>query len=264
MLCMTQKFCYWTVADGKHALMAKTMIKSARKVGVTEDFYIWTDLPQIEDAIVHSCGQFNKHKYLFKFQFLLNQVKKLDYEYFVFLDTDNYFVRHPGETTYDDLLDGSKIFCQMENDCTSPDVKRGDWWSMPIKFYPQTLRYLGAKSEKIYNTNAGFWIVKKKYIKEFYHKAMDFWLYCKDDLGIEFTEEAPLAFAGHVMQKDVERSNLDNTSHIWASDWTGVYKDKLPDGTPWQFEDYMTGQKKTVNPAIVHAMRSKDLMVQNG
>lgn len=256
-----KKFCYWSVADGRHAKMMETCIKSARDVGVTEDFHIWTDT-EIEGAITHPCGDYNKHKYLFKFKFLFNQVQKLDYDYFIWIDADNCFTRHPGEGTFDNLLRDSKIFVQLENECTSSKVKRGDWWSMPIKFWNQTLRYKGVDSKKIWNTNAGMWIVRKDAIVEFYEKAMEFWNYCYHELGIEFTEEAPLAYVGHIMQNDIEQSTLENTCQVWACDWNGNYKNKLPDGKEWEFEDYMTGEKRLVNPSIVHAMRSKRALVK--
>ena len=40
------------------------------------------------------------------------------------------------------------------------------------------------------------------------------------------------------------------------------FRDRLPDGRSWQFEDYMSGEKHRVNPAIVHAMRSKEIMAR--
>jgi hypothetical protein len=241
--------------------MIQTTILSARRVGVVEDFHVWTDQP-IEGAIIHPSGSYNKDHYLFKFRFLLNEVSKLDYDYYVFIDADNYFVRHPGEGTFDLLLRDSKVFVQLENDCTSPFVKRDDWWGCPIKFFPLLMRYMGVQSNKIYNTNAGFWIVRREHIREFYHTGMGFWHACREEVGITFTEEAPLAFIGHVMQTDIEQSYFDNTKQVWASDWTGVYSDRLPDGNQWDFEDYMTGEKKPVNPAIVHAMRSKSALIR--
>jgi hypothetical protein len=258
---MTNKFCYWTVADGSHGKMMETCIASARKVGVTEDFHVWSD-KEVTGAITHPCGNFNKHKYLFKFRFLLNEVKKLDYDYFIWLDADNIFTRHPGEGTFDFLLRDSKIFVQLENECNSPKVKRKDWWGMDIRYWPQTLRYMGVDSKKIWNTNAGLWIVRKEFIEEFYKKAMEFWSYCYHELNIEFTEEAPLAYVGHVMQTDLEQSSLLNTHQVWACDWTGNYKNRLPDGKEWEFEDYMSGEKRKVNPCIVHAMRSKHALIK--
>lgn len=254
------KFCFWSVADGDHADMMKTCIESARNVGVTEDFHIWTD-KDIPGAICHECGKYDKYKYLFKLRFLYNEVKKLDYQFFIFLDADNYFVRKPEDDAFDKLLNGNKIFVQMENECTSSKVKRDQWWGMSLKFFIQTNKIKGVQNNKIWNTNAGFWIVKKDYIDEFYEKTMDFWLYCFHDLGIEFTEEAPIAYIGNLQQKNPEQSSLRNTSHIWASDWTGNYKDRIPTGEEWDFEDYLSGEKVKVNPCIVHAMRSKKKMI---
>jgi hypothetical protein len=258
---MGSKFCYWSVADGDHGKMMATCIASARQVGVTEDFHIWSD-QEIPGAISHPCGNFSKHKYLFKFLFLLNEVKKLDYDYFVWLDADNFFTRHPGIGVFDKLLIDNKIFVQLENECTDSNVKRPDWWGMPIKFWPQTLRYKGVVSKKIWNTNAGLWVVRKEYIDEFYNMAMDFWAYCYQELKIEFTEEAPLAYCGHMMQKNLERSTLYNTHSLWACDWNGIYRNKLPDGQSWSFEDFMTGERISVNPSIVHAMRSKGALIK--
>lgn len=253
-------FCYWSIAYGSHASMMMSVITSARKCGVKEDFHVWTDR-NIPGAISHPCGIFNKELYLFKFRFLLNEVSKLNYDYFVWLDADNYFVRHPGDGTYDGLLRENKWFVQMESDCTSPFVKREDWWGCPIKWYPLLLRYSGVKSEKVYNTNAGFWIVRKDAIREFYDRTMQFHEFCRSKLHlVNFTEEPPLAFIGHFVD-DIEQNTLRETSDIWASDWTGNYANALPTGDHWDFEDYMSGEKRRVNPAIVHAMRSKRLLV---
>src|SRR5688572_6207991 len=90
-----ERFCYWSVADGRHGLMMQALIASARRVGVQEDFHVWTDMA-IKDATCHPCGTFGKAHWMFKFDFLRDHLPKLPYEAFVFLDADNYFVRHPG------------------------------------------------------------------------------------------------------------------------------------------------------------------------
>lgn len=253
------KFCYWSVASGdKHSKMMQTLIKSARAVGVTEDFHVWTDKP-IEGATVHESGFFDKHLYLFKFRFLKEQVQKLDYDYFVFIDADCFFVRNPGDVT---RLCGDKgVFAQMENEVTGAKVKRGDWWSAPIPQLIKLMYDMGCEpGSKLYNTNAGFWIVKKDCVDEFYEMAMAYWTEGQKRGYVHFTEEPPLAFCGHVLG-DPENMTLAKTSDVWVSDWTGQYAGRLPDGKPWQFEDYLNGEKIIVNPAIVHAMRSKDAMI---
>jgi len=226
--------------------MMSSAIASARRCGVTEPFHVWTDR-QIPGAICHPCGSFDRSFYLFKFRFLLEQVSCLDYEYFVFLDADNFFVRHPGAGTFERLLRSNPWFVQLESECTSKFVTRGDWWGCPIKWYPLLLRYHGVTSTKIYNCNAGFWIVRKEAIAKFYKMAMDFFTYAREELHlVNFTEEPPLAFVGHFVD-DPELNNFAATQGVWASDWTGSFKDRLPDGSYWDFEDYMSGGKRLVS-----------------
>jgi hypothetical protein len=256
---MGKTFCYWTVADGKHGQMAATMVASARQVGVTADFHIWTDTLSIDGANVHPCGTFDKTLYMFKFHFLRNEVSKLDYDYFVFLDADNYFVKNPGDLA--EMMGSDKVFVQMENDCSPYRSKRGDWWSCPIGEYGKFLSEQGAKSDIYYNTNAGFWIVAKTAIAEFYERTTKFFEAAHKRGYRGFTEEPALAFVGHIMQ-DPKKRVFEDTSWLWASDWTGQWKDKIPEYREWQFEDYMSGEKKMVKPCIVHAMRSKEKMIQ--
>jgi hypothetical protein len=250
-------FCYWTVADGDHGLMAKTMVKSARDCGVSQDFHIWTNLSQISGATVHPCGSFDKTLYMFKFNFLKEYVSKLDYDYYVFLDADNYFVSNPGDLSL--LMKNQKVFIQMENEITSPKVKRGDWWGCPVEQYRPLFEETGLITDKIYNTNAGFWIIDRNYIDQFYNMGVNFFFYAKEKGYKDFTEEVSLAFIGHCMQY-AETRTLDKTSWLWASDWTGYWKEKLPQYEAWDFEDYMTGEKHKVKPCIVHCMRSKDIL----
>lgn len=253
-------FCYWTVADGDHGLMAKTMVKSARNCGVKEDFHIWTDLETIDGATVHSCGNFDKTLYMFKFNFLKNFVSKLDYDYYIFLDADNYFVKNPGDLSY--LMTNQKVFIQMENEITSPKVKRGDWWGCPVNQYKSLFSEAGIITDKIYNTNAGFWIVDRNYVDEFYNIGVNFFFYAKEKGYNKLTEEVSLAFIGHCMQYPEDRT-LDKTSWLWASDWTGYWKNKLPSYNDWTFEDYMTGEKYNIKSCIVHLMRSKELLIKD-
>lgn len=258
---MAERFAYWSVADGDYSKMTETMISAARGVGVEEDFHVWTD-DTVRGAICHRSGAFDKQSYMFKFRFLLEEVSRLEYDYFVFLDADNYFVRHPGDEAFDRLLRENKWFAQLESDCTSQFVRREDWWGCPIRWYSLLMRYHGVTAKRIYNTNAGFWIVRKEAIEEFCTRGISFFEFCRSELHlVNFTEEPSIAYLGHLVER-AEENTFAATCSIWASDWTGHFKDRLPDGEPWQFEDFMTGEKHRVNPAIVHALRSKNAMIR--
>jgi len=99
------------------------------------------------------------------------------------------------------------------------------------------LRYLGVKSEKIYNCNAGFRIVRKEAVQAFYDKAMTFFNFARDEMHlINFSEEPALAYVGHFVDNQ-EINNFKATHRVWATDWTGQFGDSLPTDAYWDFED---------------------------
>src|SRR5271154_4100486 len=89
---MRERYCYWSAVDGIYAQMMQTVVDSAREAGVFKDFHVWTDRP-IDGATCHPAANFDKTLYLFKLRFLRDEVSRLDYDYFVWLDADSYFVR---------------------------------------------------------------------------------------------------------------------------------------------------------------------------
>ena len=254
---MNEQYCYWSVVDGQYADMMKSLVASAREVGVFKDFHIWTDRP-INGAICHEVRGLDKTLYFFKIHFLRKAVKKLKYDYFVWLDADSYFVRNPGDVLR--VLHGSPIHSSLESDACGPDSQRPDWWGCSLSNYATLMRFKGVRSNSIFNVNAGFWIVHHDVIDTFCDLALDFWHFCKK-AGYAFTEEPPLAYATHMLCGNPYVHTLKNTADLWASDWNGCYAHMLPDGRDWLFTDYFSGEPFTVNPAIVHAMRSKDALI---
>ena len=108
-------FCYWSVADGPYARMFEVTVRSARTCGVREDFHVWSD-SDVRGAVSHPAGPFDKRHFLFKLRFLKERVRELPHRYFVFLDADTYFVRHPGDVLRG--LHGAPVHVPLESDCT--------------------------------------------------------------------------------------------------------------------------------------------------
>lgn len=254
---MKDRYCYWSVVDGDYARMMQSVVDSARRVGVFKDFHIWTDRP-IEGATCHPYRTLDKTLYLFKLHFLRDEVRRLDYDYFVWLDADTYFVRPPGDLLR--LMQGSPVHASLESDACDPANVRPDWWGCSLKNYATLMRFLGVRSQAIFNVNAGFWIVHRDVIDTFCTLALEFWELSKA-AGYEFTEEPPLAYATHMLCGNPHLHTLRHTAAVWASDWTGCYTDALPDGREWEFVDYFSERRFMVNPAIVHAMRSKGALI---
>jgi hypothetical protein len=70
---------------------------------------------------------------------------------------------------------------------------------------------------------------------------------------------APLLAYGHMLCADPHAHTLRATSDLWASDRSGSFRDKLPDGNPLPFTDPLTGEQSMVNPATVHLARRSRL-----
>jgi hypothetical protein len=240
--------------------MMAAAIYSARQMGVKENFHVWSDTP-IPGAITHHSGQFDKSHYKFKLDFLHRQVKGLFYEYFVFVDADSWFVRNPGDII--NYCQDSPVHICMESNCDNPDAYRKDWWGCPLEEYCRLMRAKGVRCKQIFNMNAGLWIVHRDAIDKLYRLAYEFWHFAQQS-GYTFTEEAPLAFVGHMMMGNPYKHQLRMAPELWASDWLGHFKDRIPVDEAWDFHDYMTDELIRVQPAIVHAMGSKDKLIQIG
>jgi hypothetical protein len=256
---MEKTYCYWTVADRTHGMMAATMVASARALGVTADFHVWTDLPTIPGAIVHPSGHFSKHMYMFKFDFLKNEVSKLNYDYYVFLDADTYFTKNPGNIV--DIMGEDKVYIQLQNECIPSKSLRTNWWSCPIGKYCDMLKEYGVKSDTYYDVNAGLFVVSRLFVDEVYDIATRFHSDGHKRGYHRFTEEPSLALIGHLMQ-DISKRNFEQTSWLWASDWNGYWHDRLPEYKEWEYTDWMNGGIKIVKPCIVHCLKSKLAMIK--
>jgi len=250
-------YCYWSVADGEYALMAETLVASARKAGVATEFHIWSDC-EIAGAIVHPVRAFKKEHYLFKLEFLRDRVAALPHDYFVWLDADSYFVRDPGNILR--VLEGAPMHACLESDLCRPNNIRTDWQRCPLPILAHIMREAGVRGKSIFNVNAGFWIVGRNVIEKFCELAFGFWEIGRKR-GYTFTEEAPLAYATQMLCRNPGAHRLRRWRDVWATDWQGVLGKRLPDDRPWIFRDYFTLEELEVNPAIVHLVGCKEVMI---
>ena len=268
------RFAYFTGTNRPHEkTMIDTMIASARKAGVLEDFHVFSPMV-IDDAIHHAIPEkrpWNMH--MAKIEFLLD-LQHLDYEYFVWLDTDNYFVRDPGDLK--ELIRNEPCWVSMEGDFTSPDVKFKEWYGLFVRTLPapplpgdkmsptvcEVYKQFGAKYCR--NTNGGMFICRREAIPEFYQRTFHVFNTLHQNGFHSIPDEPPLAIVGDIMVSDPLQNTPDKHSHIWACDWHSTFKHKLPDGQPWLSKEWLTQTPgPMINPAIIHCMRSKELLNNN-
>ncbi|MBA3816962.1 MAG: hypothetical protein H0X29_10695 [Parachlamydiaceae bacterium] len=254
-----QDICFWSVGDGDYAYILQTLVNSFHAVGMKSDFHVFSDR-EIYGAITHKVAEFDKRRCFFKFNFMQSQLKHWDYRHFIYLDADTVFLKAPTISLIE-LLKSDPLHLFFESDCTMPQVKRKEWWGCPLPEYVRLMHECGVINPHIYNVNGGFCIVQKHAMDIVCELAIDFVKYAARQ-HYNFPDEPGWAYALHMLCKIPEQHLLSCHRDVWCSDWEGVFKEHLPDGKPWVFRDYISNSSFTINPAIVHAIRSKDLLVK--
>lgn len=249
---MSARFCYWSIGTGGYTRLLETLVASARAVGVTEDFHVWSDGP-VAGAIDHPAGQFDNWGWLFKLVFLRREVARLDYEFFVYLDADSWFVRHPGDP--ERLILDTPMHATLEADLTRAE-EVDYWWDYPTSTFVALMRDAGLTQPAVYNVNGGMFILRRSAIETMYSLALGFWRHCRRR-GVLCVDEPLIAYAMQMLCDTPENHTLTATHDFWATDTNGAFANRLPDGRPFRFRGFHKLHDLDVNPAIVHLVRGK-------
>jgi hypothetical protein len=252
----------WSVAWGDYRYMTQNLMDSIRKSGVDHDILTFSDEPlhgviscEKDPSIQMDFKQYWKFKYLTK-------IAQLDYDLFVFIDSDHHFVRKPSKD-FSEIIGDDPWHSFLESPINSPQTKRGDWWGVPNPAMTRLYRDFGISQDTVYSTNGGFWMCRKSFASHASNVAFLFNDFQRSK-SLDLPEEVAVAVLSHMFSLDYSKRFHSSYLDIWASEWTGVLSDQVPVGEPWAFQEYMTHEKSIVNPAIVHAMRSKKALVDSG
>lgn len=252
----------WSVAWGDYRYMLQSLMSSVRAVGIEHDILTFSDEPlygvmscEMDKSIQMDFKQYWKFKYLSK-------ISRLNYDLFVFIDSDHYFVRKP-QKDFKEIIGSDPWHSFLESPINSERTRRGDWWGVPNQMMAKLYKEFGVPQRTIYSTNGGFWMCRKNFANHASSVSALFNEFQKGK-GLDLPEEVFVAILSHMFSMDYSKRFHSSYMDTWASEWTGALADKIPDGEPWQFHEYMTQTKSLVNPAIVHAMRSKNALVEKG
>ena len=215
---MSSRFCYWSVGTGAYCDLLHSMVASARQAGVTEDFHFWTDR-EVPGAICHPAGRFDNWGWLFKLVFLRRDVARLNYDYFVYLDSDNWFVRRPADPLQ--ILGGAPMHATLEADLTRP-LEVPVWWDYPASTFVNLFRRAGVRHASIHNINGGMFIESRAAIEVLYQLAAGFWRFCRDQ-GVLCVDEPLISYAMHMLCDHPEKHTLSRTHSFWATDANAAF-----------------------------------------
>jgi len=252
----------WSVAWGDYRYMMQALMDSISASGLECDLLTFSDEPldgvvslEMDTKITMDFKQYWKFHYL-------PRLSELDYDLFVFIDSDHYFVRKPPKA-FHEIIGDDPWHSFLESPINSTATKRGDWWGVQNDAMVKVYRGFGVNQRTVYNTNGGFWMCKRNFLSHASSVGLLFREYQKG-LGLDLPEEVAVAVISHLFSRDYSKRLHAHYTDIWASEWTGAIKDEVPSGDPWQFQEYMTHARSVINPAIVHAMRSKSALTSLG
>jgi hypothetical protein len=252
----------WSVAWGEYRYMMQSLMRSIRDAGLECDLLTFSDEPLDGVMSLEMDTKINMDfKQYWKFNYL-PRLAELDYDLFVFIDSDHYFVRRPPRE-FHEVIGSDPWHSFLESPINSPVTKRGDWWGVPNDQMVKVYRGFGANQRTVYSTNGGFWMCRREFLAHASSVGLLFRDYQKG-MGLDLPEEVAIAVMSHMFSSDYSRRMHSSNMDFWASEWTGALKDRVPNGEPWVFQEYMTHARSEANPAIVHAMRSKKALVEVG
>lgn len=258
-----KKICYWSIGWGDYAYMIQSLIDSKNKYNIQGDFIAFTD-KKLNNCINESLDPtipLDLSNYMFKFSYL-KKLLNYDYDYFIFIDADSIFVSNPDITPLF-FVQKTPWHCFLESPVNTIKTVRRDWWGVPVEILTKIYRKMGVVCEEIRNMNAGYFICQKEFIPH----ACELGFSCYETFlknNFKVTEEIPMAYITNHICADVSFHFHEKYINYWASDWTAKFKNQIPSYKEWEYESYMTGEKFIVKPSLIHAMRSKPELIQNG
>ena len=260
---MKNKICYWSIGSGDYSFMIQNLIYSKNLNKVEGDFIAFSD-KKLKNCINQTLDPeipLSLDNYMFKFAYLKKLIH-FDYDYFVFIDADTLFVKKPNICPSFFVQD-APWHCFLESPINSNKTKRKDWWGVPINELTKMYRQLGVISNEIRNMNAGYWVCKKEFIETACNLGEECYNFFVSK-NFLITEEIPMAYIGNYICGDAKFHFHEKFTDYWASDWTGIFKNKFPTYKEWEYESYMTEERIMVKPTLVHAMRSKTVLINEG
>lgn len=253
----------WSVAWGDYAYMLQALVTSLRRTGFDGKIVVFCDRP-IQDAEYRPIDpQIDLDQLQFwKFEYLCKHMAVEPGLDLVFIDSDHYVVRNVSDDLPKLIADGP-WHSFLEGPINTAATRRTDWWGCPNSEFIKLCRDFGVMQKEIRNSNGGFWAIRSEFAETSRRVAKEFHEFARKR-GYVFPEEVSIAVMSHMFSEDHTNRFAEKWSHLWGSEWTGTLQDRLPDGNPWKLVNYMSGETSLVNPAIVHAMRSKSALVSFG
>lgn len=251
-------YCYWSIATAPtHRELMRQCVVSARQAGETADFHVYCDEPiQGPQVFSHETAPFPVFHGMYKLLFLKQFVAHLNYDYFVFIDSDTHFMRQPAGLL--DLLKFSPFHTPLETplDQTPPGAI---WEGSSLDAWQQRMRHKNTPNAPYYLADGGFWITHHDVIEQVADLALYYWNDADAppdadrSLGLK-NAAFTLSFITQMLCGNPLQHSIADTLPLWMPDRLGTF---TPNQRALIYEWPLTKKRVECSPAMVHLKRKR-------
>lgn len=256
----TPRICFWNYSDGDCVFMTQSLIRSMRAQDVEHDFLCFADRPVIgaTRTITAKLTPEQKQLALFKIEFLTTLAEMSDYDYFVCIDSDSIFVK-PLPEDFLAPMQFSPLHGYLETEFDL--VADMSWYNIKCGRLAEIWRKHGA----LYGgcgMNSGIWIVERR-VATLVHRMIAHFKTVEPECA-HFQDEVLISWAVSTLSGNEAVHKLLNNRYHWLTHWQSTFTTPPTTETPWVFQDWFTGYQAPMQPAIVHLLNSKPMLIELG
>ena len=201
LLMRFSRYCYWSVATAAYAERMQACVDSARACGVFKDFHVLTSQP-LRGCECYDLMEFQPQGGLFPVFYLELAMRKLNYDYFVWVDADTRFDHAPLG-----LLETVRY-----SPIHAPLLRR-----LSEEKEADRCRWLreGGVLGSLYECGTAFWIAHREAIESVYTEVRGYWQRARWS-GVEVGFGEALGYVVQMFCGDVERHVIGAWPGLWG------------------------------------------------
>jgi hypothetical protein len=225
-------------------------VASARAVGEVRDFHVFCDAP-IAGAIGHETPPFPNFHGVYSLLYLKQFVARLDYDFFIYVDSDTLFLRQPEGLL--ELPRHAPFHIPFETS-TAQIPADAVWEGVRLGAWRDRLRYKDTPNAPYYLVDSGFWIAHHDVIDQVAELAKYYWTDADAPPGADLSLglkniSYTLSFIAHLLGGNPKNHGVQDSLRVWMPDrlktFTGANRTLT-------YQWPLTDIKVECSPAIVH------------
>lgn len=259
-----KKLCFWSIGLKTYAPILQAAVQSYRDAKLPWDFFCIADhnIDGATETIPHPT-EFNFDGWHFKLRMLRQFISHKEYEHFVYVDSDTWFVRHPdGIEQWAEA--GGNGACMLEGDCAKLEVANGMWGQIRLRKWVSLCRRMGVPHREIRNTNGGIWSVRRSKVDAFLRDCAEFRAKAQMEKWPECADEPCVAYAVMRSTGNLQPLLVQNNTKLWSCVLDRSTGNEIPANRDLHWHMFITNDHVTTNAAILHAMTYKCEMAKMG